>query len=137
MNNREEIFCCMTEDEETIKDVIGKIGDGETGESQRTQKEILKKLLAADIRDEEKRAELILLGIEPSVAGQLNLEVIKKAENGDLNAMKYIRDTIGEKPRTGMDIGNLENKPFETIDLSALSDTQLKILAAKKWRDES
>lgn len=97
--------------------------------------EMLKELLALETDDAEQKKLLENLGIDPSFAGQMNFNVVQQAAKGDIEAMKYIRDTIGEKPRNGFDIGNLADKPFETVDLSSLSDAQLKALAAKKWRD--
>ena len=102
---------------------------------EKTQREILKELLALETCDAEQKKLLESLGIEPNLAGQMNFNVVMQAVGGDMDAIRYVRDTIGEKPRNGFDIGNLEDRPFETIDLSSLSDSQLKALAAKKWRD--
>lgn len=101
---------------------------------QKTQSEILKAMLALETDDDEQKKTLESLGVEPNYAGQINLNVVRQAAGGDMEAIRYIRDTIGEKPRNGFDIGNLDDKPFETIDLTSLTDSQLKALAAKKWR---
>lgn len=58
---------------------------------------------------------------------------LKKAiYNGDTEAAKYVRDTSGYKPTDSMQIGNLDDKPFETLDLSKLSNEELRSLIAKR-----
>lgn len=46
------------------------------------------------------------------------IAVTDKAKTGDVEAARYVRDTIGEKPREGLELGNLDDKPLETVDLS-------------------
>jgi len=50
----------------------------------------------------------------------------------DTEAAKYVRDTAGYKPREGLDIGNLDDKPFTQIDLSKLSNEELMAMIAKR-----
>ena len=58
---------------------------------------------------------------------------LKKAIYGlDTEAAKYVRDTAGYKPREGLDIGNLDDKPFTSIDLSKLSNEELMAMIAKR-----
>lgn len=58
---------------------------------------------------------------------------LKKAINYmDTEAAKYVRDTAGYKPRDGLDIGNLDDKPFTQIDLSKLSNEELMAMIAKR-----
>lgn len=56
----------------------------------------------------------------------------KKAMSGDTKAAEYVRDTSGQKPVDGLVVGNLEDKPFETIDLASLSEEELIALMAAK-----
>lgn len=58
---------------------------------------------------------------------------LKKAINFmDTEAAKYVRDTAGYKPREGLDIGNLDDKPFASLDLSKLSNDELLAMIAKR-----
>lgn len=59
----------------------------------------------------------------------------QKALGGDTKAAEFVRDTSGQKPVDGLVVGNLDDKPFEMIDLTALSDEQLRELAATKMED--
>ena len=59
---------------------------------------------------------------------------LKKAiYSSDTEAAKFVRDTAGYKPTETMQVGNLDDTPFETLDLSKLSTAQLKeMIAARK-----
>ena len=60
----------------------------------------------------------------------------QKAMSGDTKAAEFVRDTSGQKPVDGLVVGNLDDKPFEMIDLGSLSDDQLRELAAIKMEDD-
>ena len=82
-------------------------------------------------KKEELKAQILeLYGIEdPRQADSLALSMVLKAVGGDVEAAKFARDTTGEKPTTGVEVGNLDDKPFESIDLGALSDEELQRMA--------
>ena len=63
---------------------------------------------------------------------------LKKAINtSDTEAAKYVRDTAGYRPTETMQVGNLDDVPFETLDLSKLSTSQLReMIAARRPLDE-
>ena len=63
---------------------------------------------------------------------------LKKAINtSDTEAAKYVRDTAGYKPTETMQVGNLDDVPFETLDLSKLSTAQLReMIAARRPLNE-
>lgn len=61
-----------------------------------------------------------------------------KALGGDTKAAEFVRDTSGQKPVDGLQIGNLEDKPFETLNLASLSNEELQaLLAAKTEREDA
>lgn len=41
------------------------------------------------------------------------LQMIKEALTGNVKAFEVVRDTIGQKPNDKMEIGNIDDKPFE------------------------
>lgn len=53
---------------------------------------------------------------------------ILRALDGDLEALKFIRDTIGEKPTEKHDLG-LQAKPLAAYDLDKLSDEEVMAIA--------
>lgn len=59
----------------------------------------------------------------------------QKALSGDTKAAEFVRDTSGQKPVDGLVVGNLDDKPFELLDLGSLTDDQLRELAAIKMED--
>ena len=37
-----------------------------------------------------------------------------------------------QKPREGLELGNLDDKPLASLDMSKLTDEQLRIIAARR-----
>ena len=86
---------------------------------------------------EEGAEKLEALGLDPTWATDANVAVMQKARRGDVESLRYLRDTIGEKPRDGLEIGNLDGQPLSTVDLSTLTDDQLRaMIAAREQSDQ-
>ena len=56
---------------------------------------------------------------------------VDKASRGDTEAFRAVRDTIGENPRQAVDVG-LNNGPVSGMDLTQLSDDQLRAMIAAR-----
>ena len=109
----------------------GKKG-AETLKARRKIRDALQEILTAPLTStDEKMAKILkLYGIEHArQADALALSMVLKAIEGDVEAAKFTRDTSGEKPTTGVEVGNLDDKPFESINLSELSDDELQRMA--------
>ena len=104
---------------------------GEARRLKRTQADILRQILVLDYTDPERRKLLMQLGLSGNFADAINLSVLEKAAKGDVEAARYMRDTIGEKPREDMQVSVLD-KPVEQLDLSTLSDDELNAIVAHK-----
>lgn len=99
---------------------------------------------SADARRRRKtlRETLLTMLEDPNVQDDICLALIREATKGNnagsvRGAFETLRDSIGEKPRDSLEIGNLDDKPLETIDLSKLSDAELRaMLAKRKQRNE-
>lgn len=98
----------------------------------RTQAEIIRQIFDLKLTPEEGADRLMELGLDPTWATDANLAVAQKARRGDVESLRYLRDTIGEKPREGLEIGNLDGQPLATLDLTAMTDEQLKALVAAR-----
>lgn len=98
----------------------------------RLQKDILKDILSLECDDAEAVNALKALGLDESFANAANLAVLRRAVRGDVESLRYIRDTIGEKPRDSLEIGNLDGKPLATIDMSSMTDDELRALIASR-----
>ena len=119
---------------------IRSMGGKASSEKQRrrkTQAEIIRQIMELKLTPEEGADKLEALGLDPTWATDANVAVMQKARKGDVESLRYLRDTIGEKPRDGLEIGNLDGQPLSTIDLSTLSDDQLRaMIAAREAADE-
>ena len=118
---------------EERKDKASRAGkaSGEARRLKRTQADILRQILVLDYTDPERRQLLIQLGLSGSFADAINLSVLEKAAKGDVEAARYMRDTIGEKPREDMQVSVLD-KPVEQLNMSELTDEELNAIAAHK-----
>lgn len=115
------------------------IASGEARRRKRTLREAAQVLLSARMAfGTEDDAELLrLLGVDdPTNADGMMLVALQKATRGDVEAMRFVRDTGGEVPTSKVEVGGIEDKPIEVLDLSALTDAQLQELAAKRLQDE-
>ena len=103
----------------------------------KTQAEIIRQIMELKLTPEEGADKLEALGLDPTWATDANVAVMQKARRGDVEALRYLRDTIGEKPRDGLEIGNLDGQPLSTIDLSSMTDDQLRaLIAARETQSE-
>ena len=119
-----------------IRSMGGK-ASSEKQKRRKTQAEIIRQIMDLKLTPEEGADKLEALGLDPTWATDANVAVMQKARKGDVESLRYLRDTIGEKPRDGLEIGNLDGQPLSTIDLSTLSDDQLRaMIAARETADE-
>lgn len=87
-------------------------------------------ILACEIPDEEKRAQMQTLGVSPTMLNAIHLAMGKKAAGGDVQAAKYLRDVVQEQ---GQDTSG-EEGTLKFSELSTLTDQQLREMAAK-WEN--
>lgn len=111
----------------------------EKGKAKRDFHRLARYMMEAEIPDEDAaREELQAHGFtQTDYQAAVFWSQLKKAiYNGDTEAAKYVRDTSGYKPTEAMQIGNLDDKPFETLDLSKLSNEELLAMVAKRENAE-
>lgn len=95
----------------------------------RTFRECMKDILSLEVTDDEIRRELEKMGLDPTFSNAISLSSIKKAANvGDIEAARFARDTVGEKPTEALQMA-ITDKPIKSLDLSQLSDAELEALA--------
>lgn len=97
-------------------------------------RDILDAPLCGAAADEEQILELLgKMGVpNPTNADAIAFAAARKALAGDVEAARFVRDSVGEKPVQGVEVGNLDDRPFETLNLTELTDEQLYALAAKR-----
>ena len=123
------------EEQKRIRSMGGKASQAKQ-KRRKTQAEIIRQIMDLTLTPEEGAEKLEALGLDPTWATDANLAVMQKARKGDVEAIRYLRDTIGEKPRDGLEIGNLDGQPLSTIDLSTLTDDQLRAMIAAREQSE-
>lgn len=57
----------------------------------------------------------------------LALQMIAEAHKGNTKAFEIVRDTVGEKPREQMELGNIDDKPLD-INLRNLTVNEIREL---------
>lgn len=102
----------------------------------KTMRETLRVLLSLDVTDPKMAEGLKALGLDPSFSNAIGLSVIQKAATlGDVEAARFARDTVGEKPTEAFNLG-ISNSPVKALDLSKLSDAELEALADQADGDD-
>ena len=134
---RERLFQYNSTPEQRIENARkAGLANGEKQRRRALQREILQNILSLTCDDETAVNALQALGLTPDFANAANLAVMRKAVRGDVEALKYIRDTIGEKPADVTQL-NLLDKPVGAQDLTQLSDEELEYLADRADDEES
>ena len=134
--NVENLKRDFTHEELAANGAKGGVASGVAKRRQKTFRDSVNAILQCKVQDEEQRKALEALGIDPTMLNQIQLAVYGKAAKGDVEAARFLRDTRGEKPREALELGNLDGKPLASIDLSGMSDDELRALAAQRAESE-
>ena len=88
---------------------------------------VARTMLDTELRTNDKlRDELNDRGFQDfTEAAAVLLAQLNRARAGDTEAAKFLRDTSGQRPADQVAIGNLDDKPFETLNLSELTEADL------------
>ena len=117
--------------QETLRETRSKGGttNAEKQRKYKTFRECMQAILTLEVSDEALRAELEKMGLDPSYSNAISMAAIRKAAAvGDIEAARFTRDTVGEKPTEALNLG-ITGKPVKSLDLSQLSDEELEALA--------
>ena len=99
--------------------------------ARKTFAETLRAVLASEYPVEDAKKKLQSMGLDGTWMDQLSQAQVDKASRGDTEAFRAVRDTIGENPKQAVDVG-LTNGPVSGMDLSQLSDDQLRAMIAAR-----
>ena len=58
----------------------------------------------------------------------MTLAALNRAAHGDVEALRFVRDTLGEKPTENYNL-SMEAKPVKSMDLSGYTDEELERIA--------
>ena len=109
----------------------GGIASGQSKRRRKTFAETLQAALAREITVEQGKEKLQAMGYDGTWMDLLSQAQVDKAAKGDTEAFRAVRDTIGENPKQAVDVG-LTNGPVSGMDLSQLSDDQLRAMIAAR-----
>lgn len=125
-----------TKEEARAISVKGGVASGESRRRRKNTQEIVRMILDREITEAEGAERLEALGLPTTWSTKAHVAVMQRAEAGDVEAMRYLRDSAGDKPRDALEVGNLDGQPLATIDLSSMTDEQLRAMIALRAEDE-
>jgi len=107
----------------------GGIASGVAKRRRKQLREVINEVLPMEVSDPELKAILESYGLNPTHEVAMVVAAIQRAERGDIEAARFIRDTRGEKPVAELAVGSILDAPVRSLDLSKLSDAELEALA--------
>jgi len=127
------------EEKHAIQSAGGRASAAAKKERRRLE-ELAHQILNLQLPDDEAiRGELEAHGIDPTCDAGIVLAQVKRALNGDVKAAIWIRDILGENPgnRLTVDMPDYLSAPVASLDLSQLSDDELRaMIAAREAQEE-
>lgn len=97
----------------------------------RNMREAARYLLESPVLgDEETAAALAELGLEADYQSAILLAAARKSAGGDIEAARYVRDTSGQAPSQQVELGGIDGRPIEILDLGGMTTEQLNALLA-------
>lgn len=110
---------------------IGRLGGIASGEARRQRRQLrtlIGECMVNEVSEEELRDALVAAGYPPNYQYAMTLAALNRAAHGDVEALRFVRDTLGEKPTETYNL-SMETKPIKSIDLSSYTDEELERMA--------
>lgn len=115
----------------------GGLASGVAKRQRKLLRELLNDIMPREVTDAELRERLEQAGLEPTHEVAMCYAALLRAEKGDIEAARFIRDTRGEKPVEGLAVGQLLDAPVQSLDMRQLSDAELQAIAYRIEEQES
>lgn len=105
------------------------LASGEARRKRKRLRETLSDVLSAHVTAEDVLAALEGSGFEkPTHQEALIYAAVARAERGDIEAARFVRDTVGERPSEALQVA-FADAPVRAWDLSQMSDDDLQAAA--------
>lgn len=108
---------------------MGGIASGESRRRSASLREAAQRILKKDkltCTPDEVLEELRAAGMENATSAEaITISALIRALRGDVEAMRFIRDTAGEGPKNRVELSGDPSRPVSTLDLRDLTDAQL------------
>ena len=118
----------LTPEQRTERARQGALATNEKRRQRKSMREGFKEALKAGVTDASMEEALKAIGLEPTMQNAILLAAIGKAMTGDIEAARFVRDTIGEKPTEALQISAVQD--VQQMDVSGLTDAELQALIA-------
>ena len=118
----------LTPEQRTERARQGALATNEKRRQRKTMREGFKEALKAGVTDASMEEALKAIGLEPTMQNAILFAAIGKAMTGDIEAARFVRDTIGEKPTEALQISAVQD--VQQMDVSGLTDAELQALIA-------
>lgn len=117
----------------------GGVASGKARRKARNMREAAQILLSAALVDDpETEQALATLGLEADQQGAMLLAALRKSQTGDIEAARFVRDTSGQAPAQMVELGGMDGKPLQGVNLAELSNEELqKLLQQHTESDEN
>ena len=107
----------------------GGVASGKARRKARNMREAAQILLSAALVDDpETEQALATLGLEADQQGAMLLAALRKSQTGDIEAARFVRDTSGQAPAQMVELGGMDGKPLQGVNLAELSNEELQKL---------
>lgn len=134
-----------SDQDRTQASLAGQKGGVARGEQRRRARDIktaLRAILQSDLmptNNTEMLQALEAMGVDkPTNAEGIACAAAVKAARGDIEAARYVRDSAGELPTQRVEMGGIEDgAPLSVLDMSKLTDAQLRAIALERASEES
>lgn len=117
----------LTPEEERARNVAGGRAAAEARRRRKAMREVARTMLETELcANDELKKELEDRGFRDyTEAAAVLLAQLNRARAGDTEAAKFLRDTSGQRPADQVAIGTFDDLPFESLNLTELTDEQL------------
>ena len=130
-------FADIPEEKHKEISAAGGIASGKARRKAKSMREAAQILLAAALIDDpETQKALEVLGLEADQQGAMLLAALRKSQMGDIEAARFVRDTSGQAPAQLVELGGIDGKPIQELNLSELTNEQLQELLHKQEKPE-
>ena len=134
-NALQEYYAKLTPEERTALGRKAGAAGKEARRKYKSQRELLALILSSPIDDKEKAKKLKEAGFPATFGGAMAFAATAKAVDGDIEAARFVRDTVGEKPTESYQM-SVTDKPVKSLDLTQLTDEELEAMVASRLPDE-
>jgi len=104
------------------------LASGVARQKRKKLRDVLGNMMTSHVTEEELRVALETAGYEPTHENAIGLAAIIKASHGDIEAARFVRDTLGEKPTESFNLATTD-RPIRSLDLSSYTDAELEAIA--------